>query len=370
MEAPPWPLPDGVALRHSAAKGRHLVATRPFRRGELVLEQEPYRAVLLDEHRATRCDRTFGEASAGASLLRCSRSKVARYASRKAQQAAWRDGYREECAALVRCAPRVPPTTVRLAARCLLRRQREREGGSAPSWASFQALSLLEHHWGVLPPARKQLYAQMAVLVRAFLRDPADEPEAQAGDAPSLWTPTWQQAAEGGAEPPAAEPEEEEEEEGSGALPSTRSIALLLARFGSNAHTIADEELRPLGVGIFPLASMANHSCTPTAIQMFSGPTLRFIAMEELGVGEEITISYVERLAPRQERRRALFAHCKPRSQQPSFAHSTPEDLCVHGQTSLTSTRPSQSLIRSRRALQSRRWIGAGGGARSLTAFG
>ena len=26
------------------------------------------------------------------------------------------------------------------------------------------------------------------------------------------------------------------------ALPSTRSIALLLARFGSNAHTIADED--------------------------------------------------------------------------------------------------------------------------------
>jgi hypothetical protein len=40
-------------------RGRYLVADRVFRQGQAVLEQEPYRAVLLDEQVAGRCDHTF-----------------------------------------------------------------------------------------------------------------------------------------------------------------------------------------------------------------------------------------------------------------------------------------------------------------------
>ncbi len=44
--------------------------------------------------------------------------------SKEHQRAAWVGGYKVECEALVRCAPRVPPPTVRLAARILWRRER------------------------------------------------------------------------------------------------------------------------------------------------------------------------------------------------------------------------------------------------------
>ena len=48
---------------------------------------------------------------------------------------------------------------------------------------------------------------------------------------------------------------------------------------------------------------------TPTTTQVFSGSTIGFYAMEPIAAGQEITISYVELVASRQERRRALLAH-------------------------------------------------------------
>ena len=48
---------------------------------------------------------------------------------------------------------------------------------------------------------------------------------------------------------------------------------------------------------------------TPTTTQIFSGSTIGFYAMEPIAVGQEITISYVELVASRQERRRALLTH-------------------------------------------------------------
>jgi hypothetical protein len=93
-------LPGGRAeLRQSAAKGRHLVARTNLRAGDAVLTVDPYCAVLNDDQRALRCDHTFTEAAkdggddvggsnpGGGALLRCARSKIARYCSREAQAA-------------------------------------------------------------------------------------------------------------------------------------------------------------------------------------------------------------------------------------------------------------------------------------------
>ena len=66
-----------------------------------------------------------GRGEGGQPLLRCARSKLARYCSREHQAEAWRKGgYQSECKALVAGSPRVPPPTVRLAARVLWRRLR------------------------------------------------------------------------------------------------------------------------------------------------------------------------------------------------------------------------------------------------------
>ena len=70
------------------------------------------------------------------------------------------------------------------------------------------------------------------------------------------------------ASPPAAAPCE-----GSSGV---REIALLLARFGCNNHTVCDEELRPIGVGIYPLGALINHACRPNCVQTFAGRNIVF----------------------------------------------------------------------------------------------
>ena len=242
---------DRVAVRRAEGRGRCLVATTRLRAGEEVLATQPYAACLNDDQRATRCDHTFASAEdVGVALLRCSRSKVARYSSREAQAAAWRAGYREECAALAACAPRVPPPTPRLAARALWRRRRERDPDADDVYRDavplglgegFDAVDALEHHWDRLPDARKAAFAQMAQLVRAFM--------AGADPAP----------------PSSADPLHRPD------IPSPREVALLLARISCNAHTVCDEELRPVGVALYPAAAMMNHSDAPNVAQTFRG---------------------------------------------------------------------------------------------------
>lgn len=112
---------DGITIAYNASKGRHIVATKAFAPGQLVLEQEPYAAVLYDEHVPGRCDHCFEVCE---TPLRCGRSRLARYCSREHQRIAWNQGYKQECDSLVKLAPKVPPPTVRLAARVLWRRQR------------------------------------------------------------------------------------------------------------------------------------------------------------------------------------------------------------------------------------------------------
>ena len=127
----PGNMDPAFLFRTDPVLGRHLVARRQLSPGTLVLQQQPYAAVLYDDQAALRCDYCYRTASGGQPLLRCARSKLARYCSRGHQAAAWRErGYQNECRALLACAERrqrgrgggVPTATVRLAARALWRR--------------------------------------------------------------------------------------------------------------------------------------------------------------------------------------------------------------------------------------------------------
>lgn len=270
----------------SPAKGRGVLADRAHAPCEVVLDDQPYAWALIGDQLGGYCDCCLAPASqplrwaalrccgrlncvqgrcmtavrsprraAGAWPVgkpppptarrlhchsrhpcRCSACKLACYASKEHQARAWRAGHREECAALRSCAPRAPPTAVRLALRCALRHWRAEQqqtagGGQDDALRRHAELLGLRHHWERLPDGSKLQYAQMGALAHQLLR--AAVPEAAERQGP-------------------------------------RDLALLVARFAANSHTIADDELAPMAVGIYPLGAMVNHDCRPNAVHTFA----------------------------------------------------------------------------------------------------
>ena len=88
-----------------------------------------------------------------------------------------------------------------------------------------------------------------------------------------------------------------------------------ISRLSMNGFSICNAEQKALGVGVYPTASMINHSCRPNAVQTFwlSGssehhypPMLQITMCRDAKEGEEVTISYCDVSAPRHNRRKGL----------------------------------------------------------------
>jgi SET and MYND domain-containing protein len=105
----------------------------------------------------------------------------------------------------------------------------------AAAWpSSIGATLCLSSHLDKLSPTRAQEFAAQAAMLRGLL-------------------------AEAQPERPAPPPEL-----------ATR----LLATLACNGHTLSDDELQPLGLGLYPLAALTNHDCNPSAVHCFEGTTL------------------------------------------------------------------------------------------------
>lgn len=74
--------------------------------------------------------------------------------------------------------------------------------------------------------------------------------------------------------------------------PST--ITSVLARDSHNSFSIRpSDDSEFLGYGVWPEASYFNHSCAPTVRKQRAGRSWQFIADQEIGVGEELCITYL-----------------------------------------------------------------------------
>ena len=94
-----------------------------------------------------------------------------------------------------------------------------------------------------------------------------------------------------------------------------------ISRIMINGFTISTLEQEGIGLGVYPGASMINHSCRPNAVQSFyffpseyqrqemetNVPMLQVTTCQKVEAGEEITISYCDNSAPRHMRRRELL---------------------------------------------------------------
>lgn len=88
-------------------------------------------------------------------------------------------------------------------------------------------------------------------------------------------------------------------------------IRALLLRSECNAFSFwsTDGAQDQLGVGLFLEAAMFNHSCLPNVGKVLEGRNLRFVALREIAVGEELCISYVSLDEERETRREILKKH-------------------------------------------------------------
>jgi hypothetical protein len=88
-------------------------------------------------------------------------------------------------------------------------------------------------------------------------------------------------------------------------LPET-AVLEMYCKVLTNTLTLSTPLLDPVGLAFDPLLARANHSCRPNAAAVWAGKRLTLRALRAVGVGEEVTVAYVDTTFPRETRRREL----------------------------------------------------------------
>jgi len=65
-----------------------------------------------------------------------------------------------------------------------------------------------------------------------------------------------------------------------------------------NTLTLTTPTFDPLGLCISPFSSLMNHSCTPNAVIVYSGPILTLRSLSPIPASTELTISYIDTTSP------------------------------------------------------------------------
>ncbi|QDZ20760.1 SET domain-containing protein [Chloropicon primus] len=249
-----------------AGRGRCLVAERPVRKGRVVLREMPYASVLNANKVGTHCDYTFKPG--GGKLLRCSRTKVVKYLDREAQAGAWKAYFRDECRVASKMMEEkgeefYSRLCMRSTLRLVCRMYWTRKARSPLQWT---LVSQLHSNWETSSDAVKMTWAESAAHAHQILKLTEDS------------------------------------------APSVKELCAMFAAVSCNNLMVQDDYNEPVGFGIYPLASITNHSCTPNCVQAFSGKKLSLMCVRDIRAGEEITISYADLFSLHSERRATLLS--------------------------------------------------------------
>ncbi|XP_025989037.1 SET and MYND domain-containing protein 4 isoform X2 [Solenopsis invicta] len=85
---------DGVAISFSERYGRHYVATREFKPGDIVSIEDPYAHVIYEERYYTHCHYCL---SRSYNLIPCTECPIAQYCSENCRKLAWKTCHEIEC---------------------------------------------------------------------------------------------------------------------------------------------------------------------------------------------------------------------------------------------------------------------------------
>ncbi|KAL0228176.1 hypothetical protein RCL1_004319 [Eukaryota sp. TZLM3-RCL] len=240
-------------------RGRHSVLTRPCVPGQVLLSAPTFAKTVLSDLRGVVCDFCFSRSRTNTMFMRCSRCKSAFYCSVHCQRLHY-EVHKLECktSALQRLLARTSDPLALLTLRVVLRRELPPFGlTNEGTFEEVLNLSSADVLGGI---SSTRLDSLCSYIGQAL-------PEAY----------------------------------------SSSKIKKILKRIACNAFTITDEELKPLGVGLYPPASYVNHSCDPNSCFLFKGTQITLISLKELNPGDEITVNYVELAEPLSRRRETIM---------------------------------------------------------------
>ena len=275
---------------------RGVRATRGIPAGAVVLTTEPYAWALRAETRESHCAWSLRPLRLGASAS----------TTRAACGAAFRDeeslaranavaAFERASAWVLKSSRGAPETSARCALQCLARRAGERDGTCER--ARYEVLDArgFDGVWALRESRARDGKSARELEKRMEIASAAMVVAALAGEAMVK-----------GATPEDIETKMHHLKVESGV--DVQFVISLLSRFEINGFTIADDDMQRVGFGIYPDASLFNHSSTPNAQVMFNGKTLVVKTLREIAVGEEITISYGEQYMPREWTRRRMLS--------------------------------------------------------------
>ncbi|KAH8591943.1 hypothetical protein B0O99DRAFT_259171 [Bisporella sp. PMI_857] len=227
--------------------GNGLKATRDLAPGDdIVRIDEPYLIVVEKAALNLVCSQCLHEKE---KLQRCTGCKVVYYCSRACQSIAWRGGHKLECPIYQRL-PDVLPTEVRGVMGLLLKKK----FGLKPD---LQWISLEGHAPALRRTGRWDDIVLQAKAAVEFSGSPAR---------------------------------------------CIETAVELLCRMAANAFRVTLPEATETGLCFEPVLAMANHDCDPNAFVMFDGRKVFLRALNPIKQGEQIFISYIDTVLPRDTR--------------------------------------------------------------------
>merc|ERR1719159_450747 len=227
-----------------ATVGRGVVANRAFDAGDVLFEEKPLAAAVIEP---TRCDYTFAPAASVRSSM-----TTLRFSSKDALHAAWKEYFKKESKALGKEEQSLTPA-VKLAMRICWR-------------GEVSIVGELETHWDRWTDKQRDEFVSQGKIVS-------------------------EAAGRGGA---------------LGATPE--ACARLLAALAVNALPITDEVTqKPVATALYRRAARLNHDEDPNAVPTFRGRTLVLRALRPICAGEEIRITYLDLALSAVEQRRILL---------------------------------------------------------------
>jgi [histone H3]-lysine4/36 N-trimethyltransferase SMYD len=252
---------DGVTI--SGEKPfRKVVATRPIKRGEIILRELPVLTLLNPKQWGVRCNGCFSKPS-DTKLLRCSRCRRFWYCTKNCQRKDWKL-HKEECTALLNHGDKLTADEESHLADALLVARTFRLKESSPE--QFQIIQDLVFHEDCIQQNHKDI--AKLFLTMKLLDDSANT---------AMNT-------------------------------TTRDILEMLARFDSNNFGIVCELLFFLGAGIYPAGAMLNHSCAHNCAINYESQTNQQIirCIVDVAEGEELCHPYIDFASTSVQRREKL----------------------------------------------------------------